>query len=111
MTKEEFRNAYKLLTPENKRKLNIKLMQLLDEERGVEVNTKEYYYFFDCRDSGLSEKYMTAKEVNKLITGEEATMKEADMISIAIYYGASLYRYMFDDEKNPINEVILYDYA
>lgn len=109
--KQKLSEMYNQLTPENRRKLKIKALQLFNEQQGREVNQTDYYYFFDCLDAGLSENYMTAIEVNKLIAGETATdpIKEKDLITIAAYYDAILYRYQFNANKEPINEVCLYE--
>lgn len=100
---------YSQLSPENRRKFYIKTLQLYNEQQGREVNQTDYYYFFDCHDAKLSENYMTAIEVNELITGNAAEpIKENDMVKIAAYYDAILYRYQFNGNKEPINELCLY---
>ena len=106
--KNEFNTMLKQLTPENKRKVKIKCLQLLNEQEGHEVKQNEYYYFFDCLDAGLSEKYLTAQEIGAII-GEQGPITEKHIKTIAAYYEATLYRYEFNEENNPINEVCLYD--
>ena len=104
---KELKEMLKLLTPENKRKVKIKCLQLLAEQEGREVKQNEYYYYFDCLDAGLSEKYLTAQEIAQII-GEQAPqapITEKHIKTIAAYYEATLYRYEFDADNNPINEV------
>lgn len=111
ITTEEFNAMLEQLTPENKRKVKIKCLQLLNAQAGREVNQNEYYYYFDCLDAGLSEKYLTAQEIAQII-GEQAPqapITEKHIKTIAAYYEATLYRYEFDEDNNPINEVCLYD--
>lgn len=111
LTKEEFNGMLENLTPENKRKVYIKALQLLKEQQGQSVIQKEYYYFFDCLDGVLSDRYLTARELAQLFTGGADPMPEKDIIRTAANYEATLYRYQFDENDNPINEVILYDCA
>ena len=110
LTNNEFNEMLERLTPENKRKLKIKCLQLLNAQEGREVEQKKYYYFFDCLDAGLSEKYLTAQEIAQII-GEKGhyPITEKHIKTIAAYYEATLYRYEFDEDNNPINEVCLYD--
>ena len=111
ITTEEFNTMLEQLTPENKRKLTIKCLQLLNAQEGREVEQKKYYYFFDCLDGVLSERYLTAQDLGQLFTGAPDPMTEKDIIETAANYEATLYRYEFDENNNPINEVILYDCA
>ncbi len=111
MTLKEYaklQETYNQLTPENKRKVKIKCLQLLNAQEGREVEQKKYYYFFDCLDAGLSEKYLTAREIAQII-GEQGPITEKHIKTIAAYYEATLYRYEFNEENNPINEVCLYN--
>lgn len=105
---KELNEMLKQLTPESRRKVYIKTLQLLDEQQGGKVEQKKYYYFFDCLDADLSEKYLTPQEVGQLI-GEPDPIPEKYIIRIAAYYEATLYRYEFDADNNPINEKCLYD--
>lgn len=109
--KNELTEMLEQLTPENRRKVYIKTLQLHDAEQGREVKQKEYYYFFDCLDGVLSDRYLTARELAQLFTGAPDPMPEKDIIKTAANYEATLYRYEFDENNNPINEVILYDCA
>lgn len=112
MTLEEYaklREQYNQLTPENKRKVKIKCLQLLNAQEGREVEQKKYYYFFDCLDAALTDKYWTAAELNEAMNGAADSMPEKAIKRIAHNYEATLYRYEFNEENNPINEAILYD--
>jgi len=109
ITKEEFNAMLEQLTPENKRKLRVKILQLLNAQEGREVEQKKYYYFFDCLDGVLSERYLTAQELGQMFTGAADPMPEKEIKRIARNYEAGLYRYEFDQDNNPINEVCLYD--
>ena len=111
LTNKELNEMLEQLTPENKRKVKIKCLQLLNAQEGREVEQKKYYYFFDCLDADLSEKYLTAQELGQMFTGRPDPMPEKDIIKTAANYEATLYRYEFNEENNPINEVILYDCA
>ena len=108
---KEFNELIKQLTPENQRKVRIKCLQLMNEEQGKTVTQKQYYYFFDCLDGVLSDRYLTSSELAQLFTGSKEPMSEKDIIKTAANYEATLYRYEFDENDNPINEVILYDCA
>ena len=109
-TNEEFNELYKQLTPENKRKVIEKYFELLAEQaQDNQAANVEYFYFFDCLDGGLSDRYMTAADLNKLVNGIEEPMKEKDIIKIAANYEATLYRYTMDSAGNPQNERLIYD--
>lgn len=69
----------------------------------------EYYYFFDCLDGQLGDKYLTSSEINMLMTGKSDDLPENDIIQIARNYEATLYRSMKGPEGDYINEVLLYD--
>lgn len=111
LANDEFSAIYEQLTPENKRKVKIKALQLMKQEQGQKVTQKEYYYFFDCLDGVLADRYLTARELAQLFTGGADPMPERDIIRTAANYEATLYRYEFDENDNPTNEVILYDCA
>lgn len=105
MTQEEFNKLFEKLTPDNKEKLIAKYNELIAEQVQKEV----FYYFFDCLDGNLSDKYFTACELNKLLNGKEEPMTEAEIKRTAANYEATLYRYTLDKDGQPTNEVCLYD--
>ena len=110
-TAEELSALYAQLTPENKKLFMIKYYELLAEQE-QENNPEprpEYYYFFDCLDGVLSDRYLTAQELAQLMTGASDPMPEKDIIRTAANYEATLYRYTFDSAGNPQNEKCLYD--
>lgn len=73
-------------------------------------NKTTYYYFFDCLDGVLSDRYYTAKELTELLKGANAEIiTEKEIIKTAQNYEATLYRYEMNEENEPINEVCLYD--
>ena len=75
-------------------------------------NNPKYYYFFDCLDGLLSDKYWSLEELQEIIPKKSdatATITEKDIIRTAANYEATLYRYEMDNNGNPINEHILYD--
>ena len=109
-TTEELQALYAQLTPENKKLFMIKYYELLAEQEQEEnPDHPEYYYFFDCLDGVLSDRYLTAREVAQLVTGAADPMPEGDIIRTAANYEATLYRYTFDSAGNPQNEKCLYD--
>lgn len=69
----------------------------------------EYYYFFDCMDGVLGEKYLTPSDVAELQTGKREALTETELKKIAHNYEATLYRYEKDSNGNYINETCLYD--
>ena len=97
---------YKQLTPENKQKVYLFYLELLQEEQN-EAN--KHLYYFDCLDGLLSERYLTPPEINKLITGAADPMTETQIIKVAQNYEAALYRYEKNENNEPINEVCIYD--
>jgi len=110
-TTEELSALYAQLTPENKKLFMIKYYELLAEQE-QENNPEprpEYYYFFDCLDGILSDRYLTAQELAQLMTGASDPMPEKDIIRTAANYEATLYRYVLDSNGNPQNEKCLYD--
>lgn len=112
ITREEWTALFNMLTPENKKLFVIKCYELLAEQEAAENSAQEqpeYYYFFDCLDGVLSDRYLTARELAQLLTGAADPMPEKDIIRTAANYEATLYRYTMDDNGNPINEKILYD--
>ncbi len=70
---------------------------------------KEFYYYFDCLDGLIGDSYLTASEINKLITGAADPMSEKDIIKTAANYEATLYRYEKAKGGGMVNEVCLYD--
>lgn len=110
-TAEELSALYAQLTPENKKLFMIKYYELLAEQE-QENNPEprpEYYYFFDCLDGVLSDRYLTAQELAQLMTGASDPMSERDIIRTAANYEATLYRFTMDTNGNPQNEKCLYD--
>lgn len=69
----------------------------------------KYYYFFDCLDGQLGEKYLTSPDVAEIIKGKREELTERELKAIALNYEATLYRYEKDSEGNYTNEVCLYD--
>lgn len=65
----------------------------------------QYYYYFDCLDADIGDRYFTAEEL-KQITGAET---EKGFIHEAVNYEAALFRYNRDPAGNYINETCLYD--
>ena len=107
---EELKRLYAQLTPENKRLFMIKYYELLaEQEQEATPKHPGYYYFFDCLDGILSDRYLTAQELAQLMTGASDPMSERDIIRTAANYEATLYRYTFDSAGNPQNEKCLYD--
>ena len=78
-------------------------------EYGKPKEPKEYYYYFDCLDGLIGDSYLTASEINKLITGAADPMSEKDIIKTAANYEATLYRYEKANGGGMVNEIILYD--
>lgn len=107
-TAEEISALYAQLTPENKKLFMIKYYELLAEQEATPEHP-EYYYFFDCLDGVLSDRYLTAQELAQLMTGASDPMPERDIIRTAANYEATLYRYVLDSNGNPQNERCLYD--
>lgn len=103
----ELAEKYNELNDENKKLFIAKYYELLAEQN-AEANN-HYVYFFDCLDGILSEKYWSAAELNKAMTGAADPMPERDIIKIARNYEATLYRYEMSKDNKPINEAILYD--
>ena len=103
---EELRAMYEKLTPENKKRFIAKYHELLAEQEAQEK--PKYYYFFDCLDGGLSDKYLTAQELAKYI-GASEPITEKQIKRIAANYEATLYRYEIDENGNPQNEICIYD--
>ena len=108
---EELKALYMELTPENKKLFMIKYYELLAEQEQEKTpeNHPEYYYFFDCLDGVLSDRYLTARELAQLMTGASEPMSEKEIIKTAANYEATLYRYTMDKNNNPQNEKCLYD--
>ena len=102
---------YNKMTPENQEKARAYYWQLLAEQEAQASNQQapQYVYFFDCLDAALSDKYWTAAELNKAMTGAAVPMPEKEIKKIAHNYEATLYRYILDDAGNPTNELVLYD--
>ena len=71
--------------------------------------TQQFYYFFDCLDGVLSDRYLTARELAQLLTGAADPMSEREIIKTARNYEATLYRYTLDADGNPTNEKCIYD--
>lgn len=68
-----------------------------------------YYYFFDCLDGVLSEKYFTPEELFEIQHGAPGSMTEKEIIKTAANYEATLYRYTKNTAGEFTNETILYD--
>ena len=111
MTIEEknayFKELYQGLTPENKIKFRLKIAELLEEQHKGE----KYFYLFDCLDGLIGDSYLTASDINRLITGAADPMPEKEIIKAAANYEATLYRYERTESGEMINETILYDCA
>ena len=106
---EEFYKIYAQLTPENKQKVIAKYYELLaEQEREAAQEQPEYYYFFDCLDGVLSDRYLTAKDLAEL-AGAADPLTEKEIKRIAANYEATLYRYTMDASGNPQNEQCIYD--
>lgn len=103
----ELAEKYNELNEGNKKLFIAKYYELLAEQN-AEANN-HYVYFFDCLDGILSEKYWSAAELNKAMTGAADPMPERDIIKVAGNYEATLYRYEMSKDNKPINEAILYD--
>lgn len=71
-------------------------------------NTK-YVYFFDCLDTFIGEKYLTAEDLAELLTGKREPMQEKEIIATAKNYEATLYRYELDGSGTPCNGTMIYD--
>ena len=69
----------------------------------------DYYYFFDCLDGTLSDRYLTARELAELTGAASDTLTEKEIKRIARNYEATLYRYTLDGNGNPQNEHCIYD--
>lgn len=69
----------------------------------------KYYYFYECLDGQLGEKYLTPPDVAEIIKGKREELTEGELKAIARNYEATLYRYEKDSEGNYTNEVCLYD--
>ena len=109
-TEKELIKLYEQLTPENRKLFVMKYYELLaEQEQEPAPESPEYYYFFDCLDGVLSDRYLTARELAQLITGKREPMPEKDIIKTAANYEATLYRYILDANGNPQNEKCLYD--
>jgi len=108
---EEFYKLYAQLTPENKQKVIAKYYELLAEQEREQAAQEqpEYYYFFDCLDGVLSDRYLTARELAELMTGAADPLSEKEIKRIAANYEATLYRYTMDADGNPQNEQCIYD--
>lgn len=70
---------------------------------------KQYQYFFDCLDGTIGDKYITAIELNELLTGKSEPMTEKEIIETAADYEATLYRREIDEHGNPSKDIMLYD--
>ncbi len=71
---------------------------------------KTYYYYFDCLDGFIGEQYLTAEEVTTLLIGsDKKTLTEKQIISEALNYEATLYRYEKDSKGNYTNGACIYD--
>lgn len=68
-----------------------------------------FYYYFDCLDGELGERYLTSSEVNKLVYNVNEDLPESNIIRIAKEYEATLYRYEKTEEGDYTNETLLYD--
>lgn len=109
-TIEELYKVYAQLTPENKKKAIAKYHELLAEQERQEAQEQPvYYYFFDCLDGALADRYLTARELSQLVKGAPDPMSEKEIKSIARNYEATLYRYTMDENGNPQNEQCIYD--
>lgn len=51
------------------------------------------YYYFDCLDGLLGEKFLTPAEVSEILTGKPEPLTEKELIRIAADYEATLYRH------------------
>lgn len=69
----------------------------------------DYYYYFDCMDGELSERYFTPEELSKTLYKNDEALTESQIIRIAKEYEATLYRYEKTQEGDYINETLLYD--
>lgn len=79
---------------------------------GHHTETPAFFYFFDCLDGLLSEKYWSFEELQEILTKKTEDQKpftEKDIIRTAANYEATLYRYERDAAGNYINEACLYD--
>lgn len=69
----------------------------------------EYYYFFDCLDGILGEKYLTPSDVAELQTGKREALPETELKKIARNYEATLYRYEKSEDGSYTNGACIYD--
>ena len=66
------------------------------------------YYYFDCLDGLLGDRYLTIEEVRELMTNEKINYTEEDLKQIATNYEATLFRYEYKDGEE-ISHKRLYD--
>lgn len=66
------------------------------------------FYYFDCLDGDIGDKLLTAPEVSQIIYGRPADLTEAELISLAADYEATLYRQEYKDDELT-GEKVLYD--
>ena len=83
--------------------------QYNNKERRPEDMNETYYYFFDCLDGCLGERYLTPGDVHRIQYGTPGTMTERELIRTAANYEATLYRYKRTDAGEFTEETILYD--
>ena len=69
----------------------------------------ERYYYFDCLDGIIGDKYLTASEVNELVNGKAEPLEEKQIIKIAQNYEATLYACKKDSSGQFTNQSCLYD--
>lgn len=70
---------------------------------------EEFYYYFECLDGRLGEKYLTPSDVNELETGKREPLTEQEIIAIARNYEADLYRYRKSPEGEYTDGALIYD--
>ena len=65
------------------------------------------YYYFDCLDGGIGEKYWTAEELAAAMH-KEKPLSERQIKSLALNYEALLMRYKYKNGEE-VEEKKLYD--
>ena len=56
-------------------------------------NASAIYYYFDCLDGIIGDRYFTPQEIAEILTGKPEPMPEKELIKEAANYEATLYRH------------------
>lgn len=63
---------------------------MTDQQNGI-------YYYFDCMDGIIGERFFTPAEIAQILTGQPEPISEKELIKAAANYEATLYRHEVKD--------------